>query len=172
MSRFTIQASRNHASTRRAGYSIVELLVVVLILGIISINVAPRFVATLGRHRVSSAARRIKLDIEQVRLRAQTTATFQSIVFAPSLNAYFLPNVTPIDPKQSVYRVNLSQSVGNGPAFVSVELPIPNDTELQFNASGVPDSAGQIALRAGDYQQSVLVADTGHVELGPVVWVP
>ena len=156
------------AKHERKGYSIVELLIVVLILGIISVNVAPQFVATIGKQSVKSAAFRVKTDIEYARLRAKTTASPQSVVFAPDLNAYFLPGVPPM-PQQSIYRVDLDgRRAAN---IVSAQFSNVSDTDLEFNAFGTPDSAGNIVLRAGSHQQTVFVTEAGIVELGPITWV-
>ena len=161
----------NIGRSRRSAFSIVEMMIVVLILGIISVNVAPRFITAVGRRSVMAAASRVKLDLEQAKLRAKTTATAQSVVFSPSLQAYFLPGVAPTERHQNVYRVNLSEPYAA--QLVSAEFAAADDTDIEFNAFGIPDSAGLITVQAGRYQQTISVAsESGSVELGPVVKVP
>ncbi len=156
---------------RRSSFSIVEMMIVVLILGIISVNVAPRFISAVGRRSVMAAASRIKLDLEQAKLRAKTTTTAQSVIFSPSLHAYFLPGVTPSVHHQSVYRVNLAEPYAA--QLISAEFATATDADIEFNAFGIPDSAGLITVQAGRYRQTISIAnESGRVELGPVVQVP
>ena len=55
---------------RRGAFTFVEMLVVVLILGIVAAVAAPTFHRSLQYHRLESAARRVKQDLEYL----QTTA--------------------------------------------------------------------------------------------------
>lgn len=158
-------------SVDRSAFTIVELMIVVLILAIISINVAPSFITAVGRRSVMAAASRVKLDLEQAKLRAKTRTTAQSVIFAPTLHAYFIPGLAPTEHHQSVYRVDLNQPYVA--QLVSAEFANVGDTDIEFNAFGIPDSSGLITLQAGRYRQTVSVAnESGRVELGPVVEVP
>ncbi|MBI3866026.1 MAG: prepilin-type N-terminal cleavage/methylation domain-containing protein, partial [Planctomycetia bacterium] len=66
---------------RCSGFTLVELVIVILILGIASVIAVPRFVNTLNSSRARTAARRVANDVALVRSWARITSQSQSITF-------------------------------------------------------------------------------------------
>ena len=63
-------------------FSILELLIVALVMSILAAVATPTFFDSLLFHRVESAARRVKADLELARMQARLTSASQSISFA------------------------------------------------------------------------------------------
>ncbi|HEY2253522.1 MAG TPA: prepilin-type N-terminal cleavage/methylation domain-containing protein, partial [Planctomycetaceae bacterium] len=68
-------------AAQRAGVTLIELVVVVLLLAIVAKMALPRFAATLSSTGVKTAAQRIARDIALVRNWARITSQSQSITF-------------------------------------------------------------------------------------------
>src|SRR3954454_6994455 len=92
---------------RRCAFSIFELVIVLLIMSILTAVAAPAFFDALLFHRVESAARRVKADLELARTQARLTSASQSIAFANS--AYTLANMKNLDKPGAVYFVDLKK---------------------------------------------------------------
>src|SRR3954447_6780975 len=98
---------RSGDAARRA-FSMIELLIVILIMSIFGAVAAPKFFNTLLFHRVESAARRVKADIDYARQRARLTSTAQTVTFTGS--SYTLSGAKSLENPNQVYTVNLQAS--------------------------------------------------------------
>src|SRR3954463_11290584 len=88
----------------RRAFTMIELVIVLLVMGILTAVASPKFVDSLLFHRVESAARRVKADLELARTQARLTSASQSIAFANS--AYTLANMKNLDKPGAVYFVD------------------------------------------------------------------
>ena len=73
--------NRTSANGRRRAFTIIELVIVILIMSIFAAVAAPAFLDSLLFHRVETAARRVKADIDYARQRARLTSAAQSVTF-------------------------------------------------------------------------------------------
>lgn len=149
----------NPDRTRSAGFTLLELVIVVMILGIMAAVAVPRYAESLSQHRVGAAARRIEADLELARRRARISSTGQSVQFDTGSHSYVLPGVPHLDHPGQDYAVEL----GRPPYTASIlSADFGGDTELLFNGYGFPDSAGTIVVQSGKYQKTITVdPDTG-----------
>jgi len=153
----------NPEKTRSAGFTLLELVIVIMTIGIMIAVVVPRFADALSQHRLDAAAKRIELDLKLARRRARTYSSSQSIQFDTIAHAYILPGVPHMDHPDSDYRIELA-GAPYGAWLVSADFG--GDTELLFDGYGVPDSGGTIVVRSGRYQKTITVnSDTGKVDV-------
>lgn len=159
-------------STIRRGFTLIEILMVVAILGITSAVVLPQF-SSHGSMDVASAAREVAADLLYAQNLAITTGNYTYVVFDTTNNKYDL--MSSVSPKviitQPVQHTPYEMVFGTG-ALKSVSpgtISFDGQTTLAFDALGVPYSynsstqtltalaAGSIILQSGDYTLTVSI---------------
>ncbi len=145
----------------RSAFTLVELVVVLLVTGIFAALTAPAFVDSLMFHRVESAARRVKSDLELARSAARLKSVSRTVTFTGA--SYLIANVASLDNPAGTYSVDLSAS----PYFIdTVDVNFNNTTAITFDGYGVPSASGTIVLAAKSHQCTLTVhALTGQVSL-------
>ena len=147
----------------RFGFTMVDVVITVLIIGIMAAVAVPRFVDSLHRHRADAAAAKIQADLEYARRTAMARSTQLTVQFAAASNDYTLVGIDRPDRVGESYHVTLSDHPFES-TLVSASLG--GDEAVQFNQYGVPDSGGTITVKSGSYQQTItLNADTGHARV-------
>ncbi|MBM92627.1 MAG: hypothetical protein CMJ35_13595 [Phycisphaerae bacterium] len=76
------------ATSTSRGFSMLEMTLVIVIVGIIAATAAPRFADAGTGRRLSAAQRVIEKDIETIQLRARATGKPHIIAFYPSKELY------------------------------------------------------------------------------------
>ena len=152
-------------SKPRPGFTFVEMVIVMIIIGILASLTVPSFVRSLSYHRVESAAKRIKADLALARDYAMATSSRQTVSFVVAFNRYSLDGVPDLNRSSEVYEVDLSESPF-GVAIVSAEFADSADTDLEFNGYGIPDSDATIVIESGGYQRTIVVdRETGEASI-------
>ena len=145
----------------RCAFTIIELVIVLLIMGILTAVAAPTFFDSLLFHRVESAARRVKADLELARTQARLTSASQSITFANS--TYTLSNTKSLDNPNAVYSVDLTKQPYS---LDSATANFSNLTKVAFDGYGTPTSGGTVVLVAKSHTCTVtLNGTTGDVTI-------
>ena len=130
----------------------IELTIVILITGILAAVTAPAYLDSLLFHRVETAARRVKADIEYARQRARLTSTAQTVTFAGS--TYTLSGAKSLTNPTKTYTVNLQKSPyslnGATANFAGSQI-------ISFDGYGTPSAGGTVVLSAKDHQCTVTV---------------
>jgi prepilin-type N-terminal cleavage/methylation domain-containing protein len=147
----------------RAGVSLVELVVVVLIMGILAAAATPRFSEALAERQLHCAALRLARDIELARESAQTASAPRTVSFDLVGNRYSLfPDIQDPNHPANPYTVD----VGSEGPVVLISAGFAGSVSVTFNGFGVPDAAGQIILeRAGQQATIVVEAGSGQVTI-------
>ncbi len=133
-----------------------------MIIGIMSAVAAPRFAQALAEYRVEAAARQLRSDLAEARLRAKTTSAAQVVQFDDAAESYTLVGTADLDHPKEDYLSSLESRFKA--AIVSVDCG--GDGELSFDGYGMPDSEATIVLQCGPQQRTVLVhGDTGAASI-------
>ena len=150
---------------RRRAFTLIELVIVVLIMGIMAAAAAPRFNKSLCYHRAESAAKRIKADLELARKYAMSTSTKQTVSFVVASDRYSLAGVKDLNHGTQIYEVDLSDSLCNA-SIVSAAFDNGSDSDVEFDGYGVPDSGGTVVIQSGIYQRTIVVdSETGKASI-------
>lgn len=158
-----MRRNRTSAHCRRRAFSIFELVIVFLIMSILTAVAAPTFFDSLLFHRVESAARRLKSDLELARTQARLTSASQSITFTNSTSSYTIAGVKSLDRPNATYTVDLRKEpylLGSATANFS------GAATVSFDGYGAPSSGGTVVLIAKSHQCTVtLNGVTGDVTI-------
>jgi Tfp pilus assembly protein FimT len=125
-------------------------MIVALVMSILAAVATPRFFDSLLFHRVESAARRVKADLELARTQARLTSASQSISFLNS--TYALVGVKSLDKPNTVYSVNLTKQPYS---LDSATANFSNTSAVSFDGYGTPSSGGTVVLTAKSHQCTV-----------------
>ena len=143
---------------RRTAFSLIELTVVILILGIIAGVAQPRYAAALASFRLDSAAQRVAQDLQWASTRARVSSKPVRMQFhddAPEAFYRFEKLADPLNPAATMdpadpgtwYTVDLSQE----PYAVGLSA----GADLSFDIFGRCDQDALIVLSLGSQSRTV-----------------
>ncbi len=149
----------------RRGFTLLELLVVITVLGIATAIVAPRYGRSIARTRADAALERMLADIRRAQALARATSTALSLELRADETAYILPTTRTLDNALSPERVTL----GDSPYFASallchLEGPL---CALHIDAFGRIATTGSIELRVGEQVRWIGIVGGRAVERDP-----
>jgi prepilin-type N-terminal cleavage/methylation domain-containing protein len=151
-----------HSALRiRNAFTLIELIVAALVLGILTAAAVPTFVNSIMYHRVESAAVRLKRDLELARQMSVTKSTDFSLEFTTA-TSYRIPNVDSLDHVGQMYQIDLARPP-HSVLVTSVDFGGTNT--VTFNGYGTPSTDGSVVLRAGTHQREVGLSDQGIVSV-------
>jgi prepilin-type N-terminal cleavage/methylation domain-containing protein len=144
----------------RPAFTLMELVIVMMILGILAAAAAPRFADALARFRLDAVVARIQLDLKYAQELAKTSRTDQQVIFDPLTDTYTLPGVPDMDHPTVDYGADISGGVFQV-ELVSADFGEPPDTSstVTYNAWGLAYDGGTIVVQIGSHQQAILVEE-------------
>lgn len=155
-----------HTATRQfqrtvtpKGFTYVELVIVVLIMGICAAAATPRFAEALSRHCAHSAALRIQADLAYARGCAIARSQSITVVFSTVDHTCTIPGLKSLDRPTETYSVSLAHAPYQAAIASAV---FGGDSQVIFDLHGLPDGGGVVTVQSGSQQQTVtLSADSG-----------
>ena len=144
----------NRSMSRRRGFTMLELVTVIAIVAILGAVAVPRYSKSHQRYQTELAARKIVADIAYARRRACISSGSQSVSFDLGAQQYQLPGVKGLRKAEDDYTVLLTEAPYNA-QIISADFN--GDSEVIFDAYGVPDSGGTIVVGVGDYTKTIVL---------------
>ena len=143
---------------RHDGFTLVELVIVLLIMSILIAVAAPRWSQSLQDIRVSNAASRIVADLSRAQSAAWNSSTSNTVTFTVSISRYEISDVASLGRRGSPYVIDLSDAPYTS-RLVSVWDQSGTQT-ITFNGYGIPDRGGNIVVASGETQRVIVVDAT------------
>lgn len=161
---------KNRWRLRRDGFTLIDVVITVLIIGIISAVAAPKFSEAIVRYRADASAKRVAADLALARRKAISDGKSRSVTFNVGANTYDLPGVEEINKSGRPYSVDLTNT-GYPASLVSADFD--GDPNVTFNLYGQPLAAGSplgadgtVVIASGSEQRTVTVnAVTGKANI-------
>lgn len=148
--------------TRRGGFSLVEMVMVMTIISLAAAIAVPRFAGSINRRNADSAARRVIQDLMLARQHARVTSSDIKITFlhAPG---YQMDNVPDPNNPNNSYSVNLKGAPYNVSQW---EVDFAGTKELSFDMHARANRQGTIVIRVGEELRTITVnPETGIAKL-------
>lgn len=146
-----------------AGFSLLELVLVLAILTTVAALASPRYAAAQARYRAACAASRVADDLELARSEARKTSSSQTVRFETNTSQIHLPGVRAMDRPQKTWVTELDEPPYEA---ILVSARLGGDEEISFDGFGMPDSGGEIVIEVAGLRRTVRIdPDTGEVLL-------
>jgi type IV fimbrial biogenesis protein FimU len=135
-----------------AGFTIMELAVVMLVMGIFAAVAVPSFYSSLQYHELETAARRLVFDLEQARHVARVRSTTETLTFETSTRYALSSGIQSLKSTGEVYRVDLGATPYE---LDGVTLNLGGATAISFDGYGNTATSGTITLTRGDETRTI-----------------
>lgn len=155
-------AVRAPSRARGAAFTLIELTMVLVLVGVIAAIAMPRYANSLARYRVEQSAKRLQADLILARQLAIRGSRGIRVGFVTgSASNYFLAGVPDPDrPARGNYTVDLFDE----PYAATFDtISVGGDDRLIFDGFGIPDTTATIMLLVGSERRRVVVDATGEV---------
>jgi prepilin-type N-terminal cleavage/methylation domain-containing protein len=152
---------------RSSAFTLIELVLVVIAVGVLSAIAVPKYSNSMNRYRVNIAAKRVVADLALARAVARASGAGQVVDFSTRANGYVFTGYAAPDGKTGDYIVLLSDDPYKVKiSSVSFGTATPPAQTVTFTRFGVPELDGTIVVTCGDYSKSVVVDSiTGRAEV-------
>lgn len=148
--------------TSRCGFTFIELVITMLIVGILAAIGAPKFEKSLAGYRATTAAHRVQADLRYARRLAQRNCSPQTVTFDPATDSYTLPGVESIDRRGTVHSLSLNSDLQQADL---VSADFAGNTSVTFDIFGGASNTGTVVVSSGNETRTITVNAAGIVSL-------
>lgn len=151
---------------RRAGLTLVDVTLTIVIIGLLAAVGAPRFAHVLDGMNLEAGAQRVAADLRRARQQARAKGAPQSVVFSTTNGTYELLAMHGSDRPGAPYLVDLAEPPYSV-SLVSASLgAMGTGSTVVFDMYGRPDYGGTVVVAAGGQQRTIRIEGlTGRVSI-------
>jgi len=158
MRRSSILTQRNpRGQWSRRAFTLVEVIITMLVIGILAAAAAPRCVNSLAQRKAYAAAQRIAADLELARRTARMASASRAVSFVFGDETYAVEGIQDLDRAANGYTVSLKDAP-YGVDLVSADFE--GSPQVVFNGYGVPGASGTAVVASGNFTNTVRVDKT------------
>ncbi len=149
----------------RAGFTYIEIAIVLLVMGIFTAIAAPSYLTALAHYQVDMAARKTVADLQFARSEAVRSSHSRVVQFESDRDRYTLVDVFDLNEGNKGYYVSLKEAPFSAD-LISADFP-DNATfeKVEFDRFGRPNSRGTIVVRADSQIRTVNLYADGSTEV-------
>ena len=150
------------APSRSVGFTLIDVVVAVLIVGITAAIIGPRFASSLNARQAESGARMVAADLNYLRKQAITRGKSVVVTFDNNSASYVSSDAASADCRQSTFSRSLIQWAGN----VQIEATFDAEETIEFDLRGLPwvnnqrMTVGSVNVDSASFQWLVLIDPT------------
>lgn len=157
--------ARIDATRRRGGFTLVELVIVLIVMATIAGLALPAYGGAVARYRLESAVYHLQNDSYWALAHARAAGVSINVRFDPAIHSVTFSNL----PHRTIANDNHVLDLRAHPMEAVINTA-DFDGRLQYNISGfgLPDSGGTVVLRNGSGSRTLHYnATTGMVSVSP-----
>lgn len=140
----------------RAAFTLVELVVVIVIIGVLAAVAVPRYGEAMSNYRIEAAERRVHADVQMMRRWARSRGEAALIRFDTSSDTYIIDDMPGlIDRRGESYRVRLSDP----PYSVRLISTTFDGDAIRIDGRGRLIEEGDLVCRLGSRERVISITE-------------
>ncbi|MBI1826233.1 MAG: prepilin-type N-terminal cleavage/methylation domain-containing protein [Planctomycetes bacterium] len=140
--------------TRQRAFSLVEVTLVVVLMGMMAGLAAPRYSQFIANQQIEAAARRVTADLTLAQREARQSSSSRTVTFDVTSSSYLLTGIKDMNRVGRDYQVFLNQE----PYRVKItSASFGGSTQVVFNGYGAPNNSGSVVISIGNLTQTITV---------------
>jgi prepilin-type N-terminal cleavage/methylation domain-containing protein len=149
---------------RNRAFTLIELVITLMVIGVLAVVVTPRFSRSLQRTRAEAAARRIAADLRYTAMDAEAGGSSHTVTFFPAEGRYVAATLPDLRRPERTLD-NYLQDTPYPARLASADFG--GSETVTFDMYGRPDHAGAVTVSEGGFTYVVSVDALGNVEVTP-----
>ena len=154
-------------STPESGFTFVELMLVLIIMGLVAATAVPQFRGLMQNYKLTNAARVVWLDLYRARMRAIKERRTMRVDFTATAYTIYRVRVAPETQDTPVFSRNLSGAY-SGTTFDTGYL-----ASVSFGSTGTADSKTVVIQQSSTRRKNFTISSTGRIrQICPALQAP
>ncbi|MEQ8210415.1 MAG: GspH/FimT family pseudopilin [Lacipirellulaceae bacterium] len=142
------------------GFTMIELIMVMLVVGILAAVAAPKYSTAVSQYRADLAARELEADLAYAASEAQRTSQAVTVNFDVTNQRYEMTGVSGADRPGQDFRANMSEA-----EVTLISADFGGAESVTFDIYGRPTATGSVVLESPGETRTVNVDDAGDTEM-------
>jgi len=154
-----------HDITSRRGFSIVEVVIVVVIIGVTAVIAMPRYGNSIRRYRLESSAQRLISDFDRIVEDARRSRETRTLVIDVAADTWSVDDLVDLDGKGANYTMDISSDPYHADI---IGADFDGTAKVVIDKFGRPAASGTVTLEVGGRKMTVKFnRSTGTAEVQP-----